>query len=115
MLAERFADKVVMSLPDVTNTELDDPKEAGSLPDIRRKSVNRTVISLLGPLHRRKGLLKLIEISRLCDERFFFLVAGEMVWTTRQTGPRPFRHFATLRRTRIVVWDGSRVNESSIR
>jgi glycosyltransferase involved in cell wall biosynthesis len=77
-LAERFPDKAVVSLPDVTNTELDDPKGSGSSPLIQSGSAKRTVISILGSLHRRKGLLKLIQISRLCDERFFFLVAGKV-------------------------------------
>lgn len=77
-LAERFPNAAVISLPDVANTELADKSEGTFAKKIRERAKDRTVIVLLGSLHKRKGLLELIEISRFCDERLFFVIVGKV-------------------------------------
>jgi hypothetical protein len=65
-------------LPDITDEQ--DPGIISELTrEILKKANGRKIISLLGSLEKRKGILPLLQVAREIDNnKYFFLIAGQL-------------------------------------
>jgi|GEM_PF-3573674 hypothetical protein len=65
-------------LPDVTDEQNSD--KLSSLAEVVLKEANgRKIISLLGSLEKRKGIMQLLDVIQLMDQKkYFFLIAGKL-------------------------------------
>lgn len=72
-LKEKAKYKTIIAFPDITDESKPDVT-CSLAQDIRNKANGRRIISLLGSLERRKGLLTLIEVAKRTN--FFYVFAG---------------------------------------
>lgn len=84
-IAEELQDiknKPVIVFPDLADESLPDPNYLVA-QQIREKARGRKVIGLLGSLHKRKGLITLLEVSqKVLDQDYFFVFAGLLAETS---------------------------------
>ncbi|HXP48358.1 MAG TPA: hypothetical protein VN922_00305, partial [Bacteroidia bacterium] len=65
-------------LPDITDEQNSD-KLSSLAETILKKAKGRKIISLLGSLEKRKGILQLMDVIRLMDPvKHFFIIAGKL-------------------------------------
>jgi hypothetical protein len=65
-------------LPDITDEQNSD-KLSSLAETILKKAKGRKIISLLGSLEKRKGILQLMDVIRLMDPtKYFFIIAGKL-------------------------------------
>lgn len=68
--------KTVIPFPDITDKSLPD-LSFSIVSQIQEKACGRKIVSLLGSLSKRKGLLLLLEVAqKLIKEEYFFVFAG---------------------------------------
>jgi glycosyltransferase involved in cell wall biosynthesis len=74
----RLIGKPVVTFPDIVNKSTPDLSHV-IIKDIIKQSRGRKIISLLGSLEKRKGLLTLLQAAKkLPEEDFFFVFAGQL-------------------------------------
>jgi glycosyltransferase involved in cell wall biosynthesis len=79
---QNIKNKPVIVFPDLADESLPDP-DYSVAQQIREKARGRKVIGLLGSLHKRKGLMTLLEVSqKIINEDYFFVFAGLLAETT---------------------------------
>ena len=67
----------VASIPDITDVRIDN-HHTDLEKAIIEKAAGRTIVSLLGRIHKRKGVLTLLETAeKMSGENYFFVFAGE--------------------------------------
>jgi glycosyltransferase involved in cell wall biosynthesis len=75
-----FSDKPIIVFPDVANNSTPDSNNP-IIKEILKKADGRKIISLLGYLSNRKGLMSLIKVAQEYDhEGLYFVFAGELVY-----------------------------------
>lgn len=80
ILKSRLANKPIIVFPDVADVSTPD-KDNQIIKEILSKANGRKIISLLGYLSNRKGLMSLIKIAQEYDhEDLYFVFAGELVY-----------------------------------
>ena len=77
-LKNKIPDKLCVNLPDVT----DDVKPYPTCQmtrDIVERANNRVIVSIIGGLEKRKGILTLLRASKLCrEDQLYFVFAGQL-------------------------------------
>lgn len=78
VMQERLSGKTVLALPDFTINTYDPNYSDATLEKIKQLAKGRKIISLVGAIEKRKGLLELIEMAEQTRNRdWFYVVAGK--------------------------------------
>lgn len=76
-LSKELHGKFCTVFPDITDCDLPGI-ESDLIREIKERAGKRIVISILGGLTKRKGIITLLEASELCSGDFFFIFAGKL-------------------------------------
>jgi hypothetical protein len=101
-----FEVKRRFNIPDITD-EVDSPTKNSLADAVLEKAKGRKVISLLGSLEKRKGILPLIDVIKNVDpEKYFFLIAGKLDVTFASYELRRLSDLKVNQENSYCIYDG---------
>lgn len=79
---EKFLGKPVFVFPDVTDVSVSD-RVLPEVREIKKRAGNRKIVGIFGSLEKRKSILEFLDIASLDSrQKYFFLFAGSLQWST---------------------------------